>query len=450
LTLTLDLTPAIDLKKRLTSGAFCTGLMIYLEGIAALVLLTEHQLSPAVLVPMALVLGAQILLVRHPVRLLVRDRLAASYAAFLLVALIFIALAALGSPGGEPRAVAALTCALVVAGTGWPVVSAIRAARGSRARLRGVANPAVVVACLSFDLGSAIAGRVRSFGGDRRRWAAPFVGAFAGIIATLLALGFLQQMMGLKMGALIGQLSGLAGLWAFYRTMRHAKLRGSQLRARDTRQPVLILREFDDDALGVARFNPGPSFEHFFAAELDRIGPTVSVGRPGERLAPLGASRDYLDGPDWQTRVSTMIEDAAVAAFLLGDSENLLWEFRKAMATRGRERALVIVPPLPDRAELQRRWNHFVRATANIVGPGLPTDLPDDRVLAFFFTRDDVVMFVARNRGRSQPWFSRAPGDYRLALRLFGCLLNARPASARDVESFISANLPIVEAGAAA
>jgi hypothetical protein len=437
---TLDLTPAIELKKRLTSGAFCSGLMIYLEGIAAFVLLTERALHPPFLVPIAAVLGAHVLLIRKPARLLVRGRLPQSYAASLLLALLFITIVAAGSRAGEQRQSGALLASVVVVGTAWPVVSAIRSARAVGAQLHS-ADPSVLTACLSFDVRTAIATRVRSFGGGRTRWAAPFFAAFAASVGTLIALGLLQQALGLRLGALIGQAAGLAGLWTFYRAMRHAKLRASELRARDARKPVLILREFADDALGAARFDQGRSFEHFFTAELDRIGPTISVGRPGERLAPLGASRDYLDGADWKHAVGTMIEQSALAVFVLGASENLLWEFRQTIAAGGRQRTLVIVPPLPDRDELQRRWRRFVEATGDIIGSALPSELPGVRVLAFFFAGDDVVMFVARNKGRSQPWFAKAPGDYRLALRLFEWLRRQRAASGREVDRLVPAVL---------
>ena len=447
MTVTLDLGPAIALQKRLSSGAFFTSLTIYLEAVVVLVLLTETALSPPFLVPMGVVLASQAILVREPVRLLVRGRLAANYAAFLLFGLVFIALTALGSRRGDPPAAAALLAALVVGATAWPAIAAIRAARSWRATLRAVADPAVLLACLSFHVPSAIASRVRAFGGDRTRWATPFAVGIATGVACLIVLALLQRAIGLQLGAVIGQAAGLAGMWAFYRAMRHTKPRASELRAKDTRPPVLLLREFGDDALGTARLNPGRSFEHFFTRELDRIGPTISVGRPGERLAPLGASRDYLDSPDWKSAVGTLIEDAAVIAFLLGDSESLLWEFRRTIETRGRARTLVIVPPLPDRGEVQRRWTHFVQATASVIGPGLPPDLPKERVLVFAFAGEDAVLFVGgRESRRIRSWLSKGPVDYRLALRLFACLLAAQPASARDVETFMRANLPVVHA----
>jgi hypothetical protein len=444
-TVTLDLNRAIALQKRLSRGAIFSGAMIYLEGIIVLVLLTQTRFSIPFLVPIAIVLATQFKLVRRPVRLLIREKLAISYLASLLLGVCVVALAALASRGGDERQIAAIMSALVVGATAWPVIAAIRAARSSRATLRGVADPAALLACLSFDVPSAISNRLRAFGGDRKRWAAPFVVGIAVGVGCLIALALAQQAMGFKVGGFIGQVAGLAGVWAFYRTIRHTKPRAAELRAKDTRPPVLVLRKFGDDELGTATLNPGRSFEHFFTRELDRIGPTISVGRPGERLAPLGASRDYLDSADWKSAVGTLIDDAAVIAFLLGDSESLLWEFRRTIETRGRARTLVIIPPLPDRREVHRRWTHFVQATASVVGPGLPAELPTERVLAFAFAGEDIVLFVGgREISRIRSWFSRGPMDYRLALRLFGCLLAAQPASARDVDAFMRAKFPLV------
>ena len=444
MTVTLDLEPAIALQKRLSRGAFFTGVMIYLEALVVLVLLTGMRFRVPFLVPIALLLGAQTVLVREPVRLLVRDRLVVFYVMFLVLAGVYAVLIAVGSRGDD-RLAAALFSALVVGAPAWPVISTIRAAGEYRAALRQVANPAVLLACLSFDVQSAISRRLRSFGGERKRWAAPFVVGIAVAAVGFIVLALVQQAMGYEVGPPAPQVAAFAGVWAFYRTMRHTKPRAAELRAKDVRPPVLILREFSDDALG-ATFNPARSFEHFFTRELDRIGPTISVGRPGERLAPLGAARDYLDTHDWKSVVGTMIDDAAVVAFLLGDSENLLWEFRRTVETRGKGRALVIVPPLQDRTEVQLRWARFAKATASAIGPGLPADLPKDRVLAFAFAGEDVVLFAGGSKpSRLRSWFSKGPIDYRLALRLFWCLLPAQPGSAPDVEEFMRANFPLVD-----
>lgn len=91
-------------------------------------------------------------------------------------------------------------------------------------------------------------------------------------------------------------------------------------------------------------FGATPTFEHFVASEFNRLGPVVAIGRPGERLQPLGASRDYVDDPEWHRAVRTAIVEAALVVFVLGDSDSLLWEFRTTVETRGKRRALIIVP----------------------------------------------------------------------------------------------------------
>jgi hypothetical protein len=145
-----------------------------------------------------------------------------------------------------------------------------------------------------------------------------------------------------------------------------------------------------------------------------------------------------------------MIDDAAVVTFLLGDSDNLLWEFQKTMASGGKPRTLVIVPPLSDDRELRRRWRRFAQASADTIGRVLPADMPRQRVLAFAFAGDDIVMFLGPDRRSARSWYSKVPMDYRLALRLFGCMQQAHSSSGGDVAAFVRANLPIVEVRTAA
>ena len=127
-------------------------------------------------------------------------------------------------------------------------------------------------------------------------------------------LSLLMQAIGLRPAGPVAQLAVIVAMLVFYIAMRRAKLSATQLRDRDRRAPVLILRQFGDDFLEAGRVSLGgtPTFEHFVAGELNRIGPVVAIGRPGERLQPLGASRDYLADSDWQRAVTTTIEEAAL------------------------------------------------------------------------------------------------------------------------------------------
>jgi len=204
-----------------------------------------------------------------------------------------------------------------------------------------------------------------------------------------------------------------------------------------------MLRQFGDDTLGAGRFNLGssPTFEHAVASALMRIGPTVSVGKPGERVQPLGAAREYLDDPDWRGAVETLIKDAALVVFVLGDSESVLWEFRTAIAARGAAKVLILVPPPGDAADLRRRWSRFVASTADIVG-GLPTELPERRVLAICFMGNSPVLIVSDQR---QARISRRETDYRVALRLFERLPREGLTSANTLEAWVARNIPIVD-----
>src|SRR5262245_17470543 len=441
---TLDLSPVVQLKRRLSRAAFFTGLTVYLEGVVAFVLLTEEHLSPAAAVAIVPVLTAQVVVIRRPAQQLLQGRLVRGYRRHLSLALVFLALLALGAAGGEAH-LSLIMGLLVVAPFSLPAVTAMRVATQMRPRLEAVADPGVLLAWLSFDPRLALVVKLRSVGGGPVRWAAPAVAGGLAMAATAALLALLLGALGVNVpGAGIAQASGVVGVLIFYRAMRYAKVRASELRAHDLRPPVLLLRRFDDDALGTGWINRA-TFEHTIASDLNRIGPTISVGRPGERLQPLGASRDYLIGDDWKSAVDRLIHDAAAVVFVLGDSDSLVWEFKTTRAAHRGRRTLVLVPPLKTRGELERRWEAFVVATADSLGPALPRALPADQVLGVCFAGADPVMIMSRERvGRGWSALSRTRPDYRLALRLFEGLVREPADSSAALQAFIDRHVPIL------
>ncbi len=420
---TVDLGPLVRLQKQLWRGAFFTGLGVYLEAILAFVFATEQSLSLAAVVITFAILIAQLTLIYHPARLLLRGELVRRYRIYLALVGAFVLVVSFGSPAGQARVVATVTAIFVSSLTAWAPVALIRTVGLLRPQLRDLGDETVLMESLSFSLSDSIATRFRVFGGDRSRWIGVVIAAGLAFVGVFAALALLLRAVGLRTGGPVAQIAVLAAMFVFYIGMRRAKLSATQLRERDRRAPVLILRQFGDDFLeaGKVSFGGAPTFEHFVAAEFNRIGPVVAIGRPGERLQPLGASRDYLADSDWQRAVTTTIEDAALVVFVLGDSENVLWEFRKAIETHGKRRTLIIVPPLRDRAELARRWSGFVRASADLLGAGFPSQLPSRSVLAIGFAGEDAVMIVSdespRSRelllatGRTTGWCSVCSGD---------------------------------------
>jgi hypothetical protein len=334
----------------------------------------------------------------------------------------------------------------VAALAAWAAVGLIRTATILRPQLPELNDDTVLLESLSFKPSDFLATRLRLFGGDRSRWIALAVAAIATFVIVAATLSLLIRAIGLRPASPVALVATLAAMFVFYMGIRRAKLSASELRDRDRRPPVLVLRQFGDDFLESGRmsFGGAPTFEHFVAGELTRIGPVVAIGRPGERLQPLGASRDYLAGGDWQQAVTTTIRETALVVFVLGDSENLLWEFRKTIETHGKRRTLIVVPPLADRDALTRRWSGFVQASADLLGDGLPGQLPARSVLAIGFAGEDAVMIVSDERPRSRAILVRSRSDYRLVFRLFGRLLREDITSPGDLKAFLEKTIPIV------
>jgi hypothetical protein len=444
----LDLGPLAAFQRRYFWATFSSGITIYTEGVAILALLTEEALHPAMVVPLILVIVAQYRVVRQPVRLLISNRLIRSYRTFLLLALAYVGLLTMGGRNPHPFAGAAVGAFFLLLMT-WPIALGILAVRRVRPKLQGLANPETLVSFLTFSTRERLAVKLRSFRGDRLRGATPWLIAAVTLAVGGLAGGVVLNVLDVKLGH--GRASNplfraclMGATWLFYRGLRQAQLRGSELQQQDPRPPVLLLREFADDALKMQRVSTGAprmTLERVLTWELDRIGPATSIGRPGERLPPLGASRDYISHGDWKTPVAKLIERAGSLVFVLGESESLLWEFRTAAAAHCNQRTIVIVPPLRDRDELRHRWSTFVLATKGIIGQGVPAMLPDEPVLGFFLVGDDVVTIVGRKRNHH---------NYQLAIRLWGCLLSLCPTSAGDVEALLTQRMPIVSMSPAA
>jgi hypothetical protein len=103
--------------------------------------------------------------------------------------------------------------------------------------------------------------------------------------------------------------------------------------------PVLYLRSFRDDA-NTARtlLQPQgmllPSFatqEEQISMVMHPIGPLLAIGRPGERLPELGASRLYVRDEVWQETIEHLMRRARLVVLYAGDTEGFWWEVHRAV-----------------------------------------------------------------------------------------------------------------------
>ena len=120
---TVDLGPLVRLQKQLWRGAFFTGLGVYLEAILAFVLATEQSLSLAAVVIIIAILVAQLTLVYHPARLLLRGELVRRYRIYLALVGAFVLVVSFGSPAGQARVVATVMAIFVTSLTAWAPVT---------------------------------------------------------------------------------------------------------------------------------------------------------------------------------------------------------------------------------------------------------------------------------------------------------------------------------------
>lgn len=173
-----------------------------------------------------------------------------------------------------------------------------------------------------------------------------------------------------------------AALWLYRRSRQHEARSAAKSMADDPRPPVLYLRSFQDDGRmlltdqggAVAQklfgaFTP-TSAEEELASTLERIGPVVAIGKPGEPLPELGAARLYVGHDVWQAEVNALMRQAALVVVRVGASPGVLWEINQALEHLPRERlVLVLLGSAPLAPQIRERL-------AAVLGTALTAALP--------------------------------------------------------------------------
>jgi hypothetical protein len=159
------------------------------------------------------------------------------------------------------------------------------------------------------------------------------------------------------------------------------------LMASDQRPPVLLLRSFADDRMSIAvapTSGPMPPLtwsqmsslarmEESIADQLRPFGPLVAIGKPGETLPQLGASRNYYSGSEWQAAALELMREAVLIVVIAGLSPGLRWEL-EALAHAGHQSKLLVLMPEPHR---RRRWDVLMQELRDVPGfDGLPREVP--------------------------------------------------------------------------
>ncbi len=167
-------------------------------------------------------------------------------------------------------------------------------------------------------------------------------------------------MRGILLGLAVAGFAVIVRLWK--RGQRHLAPGGAQALARDPRPPVLYLRSFAGErAISVE--------EEALARVMQPLGPFVAIGRPAESLPPLGASRFYVPGSDWQAFVLDLMRKSRLVLVAAGETPGLGWEISRCVELIEPKSLLILVPAS---AKTYEAFRAIAAREADLVLPALP------------------------------------------------------------------------------
>jgi hypothetical protein len=111
-------------------------------------------------------------------------------------------------------------------------------------------------------------------------------------------------------------------------------------RTENFRAPVVYLRSFTTDKhlsrrpRAIGRLLSTRTEEEQLVEALRDMGPVVAIGRPGERLPRLGATRIYIEDADWQQQVLSWFERAALVVIHVPPfpTQGVVWEIERSLS----------------------------------------------------------------------------------------------------------------------
>ncbi len=158
--------------------------------------------------------------------------------------------------------------------------------------------------------------------------------------------------------------------------------------------------------------------EEMIGEQLTSAGPFVAIGRPGERLPQLGASRLYLGDSEWQAVVESYIAQSDLIIVIAGKTHWVKWELANVLR-QDRIAGLLIVFPRITEADRTERWQNLKPAFGDTSWSAAMERVDIAGALAVFISADlGIVVIKSRKANQS---------DYETALRVATYLMRQRP-----------------------
>jgi hypothetical protein len=212
---------------------------------------------------------------------------------------------------------------------------------------------------------------------------------------------------------------------ALWRVGRRLNLRHRNEIILKDKPPVLLLRSFTDDVAGIPPNMLIPRWirrrkrlEETIGEQLTGAGPFVAIGRPGEQLPQLGASRLYVGDSEWQTVVQSYIRQSELVIVIAGKTHWVQWELANVIR-QDRVAELLIVFPRISEADRNERWQNLKSAFCDTSWSTAMERVDIARALALFITADRGIVVIKSRKANES--------DYEAALRVATYLMRQKP-----------------------
>ncbi|MGD0479289.1 MAG: hypothetical protein ABSA42_03905 [Terracidiphilus sp.] len=149
----------------------------------------------------------------------------------------------------------------------------------------------------------------------------------------------------------------------------------------------LLFRAWFDATANKSRDSRKKSAEEFLVSLLDPLGPVIAIGRPKEKIRPLGAARMYL-GDEWKDVVHEYLKQSQLILMFAGTTTHFAWELQKVIQNERFVPTILILPFF--RRYRQSDVDQFVGAFEAATGLHLSKDLRKTRA-AFIPRASEIV-----------------------------------------------------------
>lgn len=200
----------------------------------------------------------------------------------------------------------------------------------------------------------------------------------------------------------------------------------ADIRARDSRPPILFLRSFDDESLPIG----ARTLEESLSDALRPFGPFIAIGKPGE-LRPSGAAREYYSGDAWRPSVLNLMDHSAVIVTTAGATPGLEWEVARLRSLSRLRKTIFLLP-----TNAQRRADRIVKLR-ELLDP-----TPEGALFKYINPTNAIIAHYSERRGwliiNTSSW-KTSEGEIQAAIdvALYGILVDCNPAANAKASSNI-------------